>query len=130
MSIDASNDARQETIEIETRCGKVHTDGTRCGWRLGPWTLRDGHANPSLKMVFAPEGARHLPRGRAWRPADNPVRLESYLQPSELSIDSYRSNRWWALCPGCKARPLVRENTMVRLMREASARGETFLYVV
>lgn len=131
MSIDASNAARQETIEIETRCGKVHADGTRCGWRLGPWALRDGHANPSMKIVTAPAGTPHLPRGRAWRPADNPVRMEGYFQPSERSISDYRSNRWMAICPGCGARPVVRETTMARLMRrEATNRGEAILYVV
>jgi hypothetical protein len=129
VSLGASNEDRNGPIEIETRCGRVHADGTRCGRRLGPWSLKDGQASPSLKMVVAPEGARHLPRSRAWRPADNPVRLESYLQPSELSIGDYRSTRWWALCPSCGVRPVVREATMVRLMREAAGRGETFLYV-
>jgi hypothetical protein len=65
-----------------------------------------------------------------WRPADGPVPIEErYLQPSDLSNDSYRRNYWWALCPGCGARTVVRESTMVRLMREATDAGEAVLFI-
>ena len=59
-----------------------------------------------------------------WRPADEPDWTEErYFLPSDPSYYNYRPNRWWALCPGCGARTVVRESTMVRLMREAADAG-------
>jgi hypothetical protein len=130
MSLEASSVERNGPIEIETWCGTVHIDGRRCGRRLGPWLLRDGHARPSLRLVTAPKRPRQGPRPSAWRPADDPVRIEErYFQSSDLSNDNYRPNRWWALCPGCGARTVVRESTMVRLIREAAEPGEAVLYI-
>jgi hypothetical protein len=54
---------------------------------------------------------------------------ERYVLPSDLSYDNYCPNRWWALCPGCGARTVVRESTIVRLLREAADAGEAVLYI-
>jgi hypothetical protein len=65
-----------------------------------------------------------------WRPVDDPDQIqERYFQASDLSHDAYRPNDWWALCPGCGARTVVRKSTMVRLMREAAERGKAVLYI-
>jgi len=130
MRPEASSLERNGPIEIETWCGTVHIDGRRCGRRLGPWLLRDGHARPSLRLVAVPKKPRQGRRPSVWRPADEPDWTEErYFLPSDLSYDNYRPNRWWALCPGCGARTVVRESTMVRLMREAADAGEAVLYV-
>jgi hypothetical protein len=136
MSPEASSVERNSSIEIETWCGTVHIDGRRCGRRLGPWLLRDGYSRPSLRLVTAPKRPRQgrrpsvwRPTGDVWSPADDPVRVERCFQPSDLSHDTYRPNRWWAVCPGCGADTVVRESTMVRLVREAAERGEAVLYI-
>jgi hypothetical protein len=121
-------------IEIETWCGTVHTDGRRCGRRLGPWALRDGHVRPLPRLASTPKGrARHGPRPSVWRPVDEPVFFEEkYLQPSDVSNDPYyrnRPTRWWAVCPGCGNRTIVRVSTMARLMREAAERREAVLRI-
>lgn len=63
-----------------------------------------------------------------WRPDEVPGGIEErYFLPSDPSNDNYGPNRWWARCPGCGARTVVREFTMVRLMREAAECGEAVL---
>jgi hypothetical protein len=121
-----SNDMSKHVAELETRCGRVHVDGSRCGRRLGPWMLdSEGRARPAVKLVIAPTSAKHLPRGQLWRDGgDDPDRLESRFWE-----EGYRPVRYWAPCPGCGARPVVRASKMARSIQDAVGRGETVLYL-